>query len=333
MVLEIVEAIGCSWDEYCDKFSKADLKVGDYRAATFLWCTGYTATGPKSFWPVYGSTPKGSPSIKKGQSQVLMVSLCSLPSPAWPRFDSFFLGYTANQVTADTVFQWQPLPFEFFQRSWRPCCGYCGRQAQYNNLASSKILSYSATASSHQMYIHTPLVFIDPKTIWDRSPMRRKDFRKRRNHRTQRPRPCKSSSYHLWQVAIVITGVLYYFLQEDRSTLFIISMDALVAHQISLLTARSISSAVCKKSEDRWSTPPWSTPPNRSERFPESFNSFQMGYSTGFLLYLQRIWNRLMHSCRTPSSRPGAGTGPSTWMRFAAASCCWSTRSRCSRAC
>ena len=131
--------------------------------------------------------------------------------------------------------------------------------------------------------------------------MRRKDFRRRRKYRTERLRHRKTNPYHLWQVAIVITGVLYYYLQEDRSTFFIIGMDALVANQISPLTARSISSALCKNSEERWSTPPWSTPPwstppNRSERFPESSNPLQMGHSTGFLLYLQRIWNRPMHN-------------------------------------
>ena len=73
-------------------------------------------------------------------------------------------------------------------------------------------------------------------------------------------------------------------------------MDALVAFQIRLLSARTTFQALCKQSEGHWSTPPLATPPDTSEGQQESSNSGQMGHPEGFLLYLQRMWNRLMHS-------------------------------------
>ena len=82
MVLEVVEAISYSLDEYCDsdKFSKADLKVGDYRAATFCGAPAAPPQGP-SFRPFHSSTLKGSPSPWKGQNEVSKVSSCSLSPP------------------------------------------------------------------------------------------------------------------------------------------------------------------------------------------------------------------------------------------------------------
>ena len=118
MVLEIVEAIGYSWDEYCDKLSKADLKVGDHRAVTF--CCGALATppqGPKAsgLRPFYGSTCKGSPSIGKGQSKILMVSLCSLSSPEWPVLISSPWATPPIKSQQMQFFQWQPPPLVFFR--------------------------------------------------------------------------------------------------------------------------------------------------------------------------------------------------------------------------
>ena len=50
---------------------------------------------------------------------------------------------------------------------------------------------------------------------------------------------------------MVIAGVLYYYLQEDRCIFIVIGMDALVAYQISLLSARMTLQALCKRSEVR----------------------------------------------------------------------------------
>ena len=171
MVLEVVEAISYSWDEYCDKFS-------GLQSCYFLWSSGYTATRPKSFRPFHSSTPEGSPSLWKGKSDVLRRCLHAFCHPQnGPVLVSFPWATPPIKSQQIQSFQWLPLPCEFFQRSWRLCCGFGGRQAQSSNLAGSKLPSYNATSSSHQNYLHRPLKCCYSKDTWDRSPVRRKDFR------------------------------------------------------------------------------------------------------------------------------------------------------------
>ena len=64
---KVPEVISYSWDEYCDKFSKADLKVGDYRAAIFC---GVPATPPEGPNASGLSAPlKSAPLTGKGKSK------------------------------------------------------------------------------------------------------------------------------------------------------------------------------------------------------------------------------------------------------------------------
>ena len=141
--------------------------------------------------------------------------------------------------------------------------------AHSNNLASGSSYDHNATCS-HQTRLGDTAKHLG----WDRTPIRRKHFRRKK----PRPKHLASIRGALHRLSIAVCA-LYYYTSPNRATPLIICMEALMLAHLFQGTVTFLHRARQKKFS--WPVKE-STPPIQ-----------QQG---SFLEVLQRLWNKLMHT-------------------------------------
>ena len=178
-------------------------------------------------------------------------------------------------------FQWLPSPpFEILYGTWRQGLGsnFCRSHGHPNSIRCQTWTVYTAFSSGLQR-TQERLWTTAHSCHWDRTPLRRKHFCRRR----RKPKKLTPLPINIFGVGLLC---LHYYTSTQRSSIIILYLDAILIHHIAKVVLKL--PAMYRRQGTNRSTPPLSTPPK-----PDS-SPFALSSPT-YLEVLQSMWNKLMH--------------------------------------